>query len=601
MLLSKSDFKIARTCPTKLYYRKLKYPGAFQDDPYVEFLADGGYMVEAIAKLSFPKGHEIVADSAEARVAATNHALEQQDVTLFGATLLYGPLIAEVDILSKRGNQFRIIEVKAKSIEPPSDDSSPFKGKRGGILSRWRPYLEDVAFQTLILGSLFPEAEIIPSLCVVDKTQTSTAETAFSNFHIAPRPKDGQGSFQKPEIAFTGDVEALRNQSFVRIFDVTSEVETVLPTVKKEAATFAATLTGDKPTRTKPILGARCKKCEYRDQSAQKGFRECWTDLANPSPHLLDLYEIGRLKPQVISDLIVEGRTALVDVPPNPLNKRQAIQLRWTQANEEFIDPELPRILSRCKYPLHFLDFEATRVAVPYHAGMHPYGLVAFQWSCHTISHPGAEPKPREWINVEDGYPNFEFACKLKEVINGEGTVFVWSSFERTVLKDIRDRIGWYEGDDTTLADWLNTITDKKGPLVDLYELAKSYYFHPDMAGSVSIKKVLPAVWFNNVSLQSHPWFAQYLAGTDGHVLDPYKTLPDLPFQNANIEEEDAVREGTAAIRTYQDMMYGEHRLDSTFRETMKQRLLNYCRLDTAAMVMIWMHWHSTGRTLGDT
>jgi hypothetical protein len=315
---------------------------------------------------------------------------------------------------------------------------------------------------------------------------------------------------------------------------------------------------------------------------------------------LLDLYELGRLKPQVIADLIVDGKTALVDVPPGPLNKRQAIQLRWTQANQEFIDPELPRILSRCKYPLHFLDFEATRVAVPYHAGMHPYGLVAFQWSCHTISQPGVEPRPREWINVKDGYPNFEFACKLKEAINDDGTIFVWSSFERTVLRDIRERMNWYNGDDPMLSDWLDTIIDKKGRIVDLYELAKKFYFHPDMGGSVSIKKVLPAIWFNDLSLRSHHWFAEYFEEKDGRVLDPYETLKPLPFRDDDLEEE-VVREGTAAIRTYQDMMYGAHRSDATFRETMKQRLLNYCRLDTAAMVMIWMHWHAMGRTLGST
>jgi hypothetical protein len=46
MYLTKSDFKIARTCPTKLYYKKLRYPSLMDDNPYLEFLADGGYMVE---------------------------------------------------------------------------------------------------------------------------------------------------------------------------------------------------------------------------------------------------------------------------------------------------------------------------------------------------------------------------------------------------------------------------------------------------------------------------------------------------------------------------------------------------------------------------
>jgi hypothetical protein len=50
MYLTKSDFKVARTCATKLYYRKLRYPSRLQEDEYLQFLADGGYMVETIAK-----------------------------------------------------------------------------------------------------------------------------------------------------------------------------------------------------------------------------------------------------------------------------------------------------------------------------------------------------------------------------------------------------------------------------------------------------------------------------------------------------------------------------------------------------------------------
>jgi hypothetical protein len=597
MLLTKSDFKVARTCGTKLYYRKLGYPTTIDDDPYVEFLADGGYMVEAIAKLLFPGGREIVGDSVEERFAATSEALDQEDVTLFEATLVHNQLMAQVDILEKCGNQFLLIEVKAKTVEPREDIPSPFTGKRGGVFSEWIPYLEDVAYQTHILTSLYPDAHVIPSLCVVDKSQTSSSETAFENFHIKPRPKDRDGSLRKPEITFTGNVETLRNQSFVRIFEVTLEVEKLLPTVRNEAATFAATLTSDKPIRIEPTLGAVCKKCEYRmDQSDQSGFKDCWGDLADPAPHLLDLYQVGRLGQEVIADMIARRKTGLADVSPNDftgkIGERQAMQLDWTLKNQEFIDASLPEILAKRRYPLHFLDFEATRLAVPYHAGMHPYGLVAFQWSCHTVREQGAELEHHEWINIDDAYPNFTFASKLKEVITGEGTVFVWSSFERSVLKDIRERMSWYSGNDPTLSDWLDTIRGEKGPIVDLYDLAKKFYFHPDMGGSVSIKKVLPAIWFHDAPLRGHRWFAEYLEEKDGQVLGPYETLKPLPFRDDGLEEE-AVREGTAAIRTYEDMMYGAHRSDPEFRQTMKQRLLNYCRLDTAAMVMIWMHWNS--------
>jgi hypothetical protein len=56
LFLSKSDFIAARSCGSKLYYKKLRYPSFLDDDPYLEFLADGGYMVEKMAKLLFPDG-----------------------------------------------------------------------------------------------------------------------------------------------------------------------------------------------------------------------------------------------------------------------------------------------------------------------------------------------------------------------------------------------------------------------------------------------------------------------------------------------------------------------------------------------------------------
>src|SRR5438876_2735023 len=85
--LSKSDFKVARTCATKLYYRKLAYPSTRDDDEYLQFLADGGYMVEAIAKLLYPEGIEIGFDKGpEESGAETMRVLQAfETVTLFEA------------------------------------------------------------------------------------------------------------------------------------------------------------------------------------------------------------------------------------------------------------------------------------------------------------------------------------------------------------------------------------------------------------------------------------------------------------------------------------------------------------------------------------
>ena len=111
MYLSKSDFKVARTCATtKLYYKKLGYPSTRDDDPYLQFLADGGYMVEAIAKLCHPDGIEIGFDGGpELSGEQTIVAIKANEVvTFFEATLIFQGRLARVDILTKRGDTFEL-------------------------------------------------------------------------------------------------------------------------------------------------------------------------------------------------------------------------------------------------------------------------------------------------------------------------------------------------------------------------------------------------------------------------------------------------------------------------------------------------------------
>jgi hypothetical protein len=130
--------------------------------------------------------------------------------------------------------------------------------------------------------------------------------------------------------------------------------------------------------------------------------------------------------------------------------------------------------------------------------------------------------------------------------------------------------------------------------MVDMCDIAKRSYFHPKMKGRLSLKFVLPAVWETNESL--HTQFGKYYRrDADGRLFDPYDTLPQLPFGNPEMEEDsetdEVVREGTGAMRAYQEMLYGLSRNDESRKEQWRRLLLQYCELDTAAMVMVWMHW----------
>jgi hypothetical protein len=46
-------------------------------------------------------------------------------------------------------------------------------------------------------------------------------------------------------------------------------------------------------------------------------------------------------------------------------------------------------------------------------------------------------------------------------------------------------------------------------------------------------------------------------------------------------------------MRAYQEMLYGLAKYDEDVKEKWKTLLLQYCKLDTAAMVIVWLHWEA--------
>ena len=263
--------------------------------------------------------------------------------------------------------------------------------------------------------------------------------------------------------------------------------------------------------------------------------------------------------------------------------ERQRIQIGSTAADEEWVAPNLAESLLAHPYPLHFIDFEGSRIALPYHAGMRPYEQVGFQWSCHTIREPGSEIEHAEWLNDRDAFPNFQFAQTLMEHVGSAGTLYIWSPYELTMLRDVREQMVKYGNADPELAFWLEDVEAGRDDwVIDLCAQARKFYFHPEMKGSVSIKAVFPAIWRSNPDVRGLSCFDGF-----GHTDDPYQALPALPIG----DDEEVVREGTGAIRVYQDLMFGLAGQDPETRAAYRKLLLQYCHLDTAAMVAIWWHW----------
>ncbi len=614
-MLSKSDFLLGCDCPVKLKYSKSGYPSLNNSNSYLEFFADGGFMIEALARALFDGGVWVVPQAGETPEQATERLIAVSgDGVWFEPTFVINGMLVRVDILQRKGNTLRLIEVKAKSYDS-TESETPFRGKREGILSGWREYLLDVAFQTNVLELAYPKMKVVPELCLVDTSKTCLEEAIFNKVELVIDKDPGKTG---PRAIYHGEISALRNQHFLGFVNVRREVDELIAEVHSQSKSLLK-ISADPTINIEPPLGSKCRDCEYRNiGSLRNGFAECWGVLAAGDPHIVDLYGAGLLadasgnSKEGFNWLIKNGISKLVEIPPKIIDqnkstgKRQIRQLECTKTGAEWIDPLLKNELEACEYPLHFVDFETSRLAVPYHNGMQPYEQIAFQFSCHTILREGdTKLRHAEWINIEDAFPSFNFASALRDAVGDSGTIFVWSNFEQTTLRDIRRQMTSYNHADKKIGAWIDEIVpDRKdgGRVQDLLELCGEHYYHPKMGGSLSIKYVLPAIWGSNEELWHDPWFAKYFRESLDGALDPYDALKGLILDAerdyiADVEGKEiaveAVRDGIGAMRSYQEMMYGLSRNDAKHRDAVKTMLLQYCELDTAAMVIIWKHWMS--------
>lgn len=616
MYLSKSDFKVAQDCPAKLWYKKQNFPSAFDNNEYMLMLADGGYMVGKMAQLLYAGGILIEGKSEEC-VKRTEELLLQENVVLFEPAIQINNKLIRIDILVKNGNKFQLIEVKSKSFDSVNYQLSQQNNKKY-FDSEWDPYFEDVTFQKYVIQEKFPESKIDCFLLLPDKSKATPIEGLISWFKL--REVNYTGRFRSVEVDFTGDLEQLKSGHILSWLDVNDEVQKRLKNVIEKSSLYIKSLIDGK--RIETPLEYTCASCEYKltdEQNSISGFETCWKKLATAKdkkgsivPHILSLGQLGninRMNEQGINKLIQSGKVALKDIPIDFMynkdrkpayNGRPLYQLT---EKKEFMKSEFFDTISDITYPLFFVDFETSQMAIPYHANMRPYEKVLFQWSCHMIEKPGAEPKHFEWINTEEKYPNIEFGKSLMNLIKYNGTILTWSSYENTQLKSLAEVILSQDEPNDELLNWLKYVAkfDKENEnentmILDMNKLALKYYFHPIMGGRTSIKVTLPAVLNATKSERIKKWLNSeqlYKVGQSG-IINPYDLLPKMEI----MEQSETLKDGSGAMRAYQDMLYGIYKDNPEVKETYKNGLLKYCKLDTLAMVIIWEHWNTIRKKL---
>ena len=638
--LTKSRFKMAVECPRKLHYAGKKdiYRDTKKEDTFLQALADGGFQVGELAKYLYPDGIEVYHKGNADALAETAALLKRESVTLFEPAIAYGAYLVRVDVLIKTGNSIKLVEVKAKSIK--SDDHQ-IEG-RGGLKSAFKPYVEDIAFQKYVIGLAYPEYHITSYLLMPDKTQTAVIDKMNQLFKVKKVGSESEVITDPAAHDLAFDQSLLHEFNVDHYVDLVHERGLNFPngtgSMEEMAAVWAKAYAED--VAIPAPIGAQCASCEFKaapNDNLRSGFHECWKEANSWSdddfnaPTLLDLWNYrGKQK-------LMDARIRrLSEVTQEHLNyapgdeglsnsARQWMQVQWStdDVSEElksagfFIDHEyMAKEMDRWRFPLHFIDFETSTSALPFHIGMNPYESVAFQFSHHTLDKDGLLKHANEFLLAEAGrFPNYEFARALQAALSGnDGSVFMWSSHENTILSHIITQLNTRSDapeDKTELIAFLQTlIKGGNRAMVDLKIIAQKGYFHPSTNGSNSIKKVLPAVLESSAFLRER--YSKPIYGADdgipssnfrnmtwwkedaqGFVQDPYDALKDNEVTDqsaAAIDSDDLEIAGGGEA----SMAYGRLQFEALPAETqksIKDKLLRYCELDTLAMAMIVEAW----------
>jgi len=649
--LTKSRFKQGLECPRKLYYGGLdQYANQQIDDPFLESLAEGGFQVGELAKAYFPGGFDIETLDYEQSLSETNELLKRDDVVIFEAAVRYRDLFIRIDVLEKKGNHFVIHEVKAKSIG--AEHAGEFLTAKGKITSKWKPYLYDVAFQKFVVEKAFPDHSVSSYLMLVDKTARPT--TSGLNQKIQVVDDNGRKSAKliaplTPQELSEKLLVSVGVDNICRdIFESTEHRPNEYESFGDLVTRLAGYSLGE--AEPKPHLQSACGKCEFYcsdgDENLIDGRVECLSHVSGLSegvvasePLIFELWNYRKKQALLDQGVLKLAEVSDEDIGADPyevgygLDTKQRQQLQLDASKVKRADPWVDKaglagVMDQWRYPLNFIDFETTRVALPFHEGQQPYEAVAFQYSHHVLYEDGRLDHHSQYLNAQPGvFPNFDFLRELKSSLeSNEGTIFCYSHHENGILNAIKEQLETAASpqlDHDDLIAFVKQIAKPKNDsrdswdsprlMVDLLEVVKRYLYLPATRGSNSIKHVLPAVLNDSpklVTKYSQKLYEQDRGSTSlnfdenwcwlvkdkdsGIIVDPYKRLPpifegygqDVDERLANFS---SVDNGGAALTAYAKLQFEDLRPDE--RAMVEAALFKYCELDTLAMVMLYEYF----------
>ena len=235
-----------------------------------------------------------------------------------------------------------------------------------------------------------------------------------------------------------------------------------------------------------------------------------------------------------------EGLVCISDIPDGfDLTDNQKKVVACVKSGKAIVGSNLNSELSSISWPAFYLDFETVNTAIPLYEDIAPYTQIPTQYSIHKCSSPSKVEDHDEYLADPSRDCRRELAENLINLLKGDGSIIVYSHFERDRINELIEAFPELSGE-------LNNILER---LIDLEKLIKNNFNHPDFKGKTSIKQTLPAL------------------------------VPEMTYEGMD------VCGGQDAATYFAYLARGRYKGEEA--ESVKTNLLTYCRQDTLGMVKL--------------
>jgi len=440
------------------------------------FRMEQGQEVGRIARELDQKGLFVLARDGKTPAEVTQVLIADASIdTLFEAAFRSGPFVAKADILKRRGAGWHVLEVKSSFSDT----------------GRIKELIDDLAYTVMVL-------------------RRAGLQVSGASLMLLSR-----------DYRFGDEPDRL-----FEVVEKTDDVNARVAEFDAAAENVARSLFDENPPV--PALVSACRGCAYFND-------EC---LGSGLAHTV--LEIPGLHHTKLKRLSADGIVDLARVPDDlKLNERQERAKYSALSGNTVVERNLGAALESIEWPCHYLDFETVATVLPLYEGHGCHRQVLTQFSIHHRDDIDTEPHHSEYLADAAKDCERELAEALIETLQDRGSIIVYSSFEQTRIKALRDAF-------PDLAARLQAILDR---LKNILPVVEDHVYHPDFKGSFSIKTVLPVL------------------------------VPTLSYKGLDVAD------GDTAITRFARVARGE--ISGEDVEVTRRQLLDYCKLDTFAMVSL--------------